>query len=471
MAFYSRPRTRYRRRWRPRRHFRRRRYRRRGRRYYHRRRGGRRWQTVREALPRKRHYLSVTGWEMLGAIGSNIHFTEDGLQVERNIKNNNEVHYFDKLITSQGKVSDKQMGFIDLCGGYGHADITLNGLIQRNQLGMNRFSEDLKEFHWIKFVGGWFQFPPNDEIDYLFRVEHHKPADTTQTQSKQKWNHPAHLINLPGTKIIESIYRSKCCRWKFTRFSPPAEFEGWYELQTFAKFKLLSYMWTTVDLSNPLGLAPYKNTEDPTQENNIEGHGALENSWWPKKGESRNCAWIDRKQYDDAFLRGNDKSWWSKFLPTSETKPKHTPFCPPVWPTDKPQSLWVRYKFKFMLGGFNIGNNFQNYPLIEYQDPPRQILSAEDIHPGELERNGDITARAFRRIIGADNQDEVERTQHLTEQELQLYKSLYYQLRRKRVTWGIVETREISPRKRLGIRDRRDTRRQRMVRSRRRRSL
>ncbi|BBE36946.1 hypothetical protein [Upsilontorquevirus viver2] len=452
MAFYAR--RRYRRHYRrpQRRHFHRRRRwwpRRKWRRHHH---HWRRYQVIKEGVPRKKVTVICRGWEILGVIGSQVQFTtlpssSDAIQVRRNIKNNAKVDYLSKLINSTGSITNCE--FKDFCGGFGNASFTLSGLVQRNQLGMNRFSSRINERHWIRFLGGGLKFPPNNEIDFLFRASTHRPKEGTDREARDKWNHPAHLLNLPGTIIVESIKRTKCCRWKHMRFRPPTDFEGWYDLDQFKDFNLLTYYWTTIHLTNPMGLAPYTTTMS-------EDRAPLKNKWWGPTG-SRSASWINRSEYDREFLSENETSWlqqlWN-FVSSSQKRPKYGPFCPSIYPSTEPQTLWFMYYFKFQIGGLNIDQRFQSWPVDEYTTPPPD--ATEEIRGGELDASGWLCDDAFRRIVGADNQDGLERTAVLTEQQLKLYKLLYSKFGpQRRVRWGRVRTRRISPRRSMGITRRR----------------
>ncbi|WP_294191804.1 hypothetical protein, partial [Pseudomonas sp.] len=384
---------------------------------------------------------------MLGVIGSQLTFepARDGkeyITVRRNIKNNQKVEYLSKLLNDSANISDCE--FKHFCGGYGNASFTLDGLVQRNLLGMNRFSDQINKRHWIKFLGGGVRFPPNDEIDFLFRISLHRPRNDPDRSHKDLWNHPAHLLNLPGTVIIESIKRTKCCKWRHLNFRPPSEFEGWYDLGTFSKFTLMSYYWTTIEMSNPMGIAPY--TVDFNENN-----APLTNRWWGSSNSARACPWINRKAWDQQFLSSYENSWLQQLIDAvtdHQRRPNYSPFCPAVYRSNSPQSLWFLYYFKFQIGGLNIDQKFQNWPIVEYTTPP--VRAAAEIRRGELDESGWLRDDAFARIIGAGDEDGVARTAVLTEQQRKLYKLLYAKYGpQRRVRWGWKRTRRIDPRRRL----------------------
>nr|BDU80027.1 ORF1 [Raccoon dog Torque teno virus 1] len=393
------------------------------------------------ALPRRKRLIVVTGWEILGVLGSVIQWVttsggQESMQVRRNIKTDWTPSYLYKLFQGDNATIKNDVQFKDFCGGYGTGAVTLEGLILRNLLGMNRFSDSLTQFHWIRFIKGHIQLVPNDEIDWLFRVELHRPGKPTDVDAKHKWNHPAVLINLPGTKIVESIKRSKCCRWKHIKFTPPTHFEGWYDLDNFSKYPLFSYMWTSIDLSNPMGMAPY--TKDVTNDTNAP----LVNKWWGKSGDSLKCPWIDRKTYNDKFINDAGNSWLEWLLTSAnDKKPKYSPFNPPVFPTTRSQTLWFRYKLYFQIGGLNINTRFQGYPVAEYESPPPAIdlENSAEIQEEDLDESGQLREEAFRRIAESHLDQVLPR--ELRAFYTKLEKQLHSKIERKKVRWGIKQTR------------------------------
>ncbi|AYP28832.1 MAG: ORF1 protein [Anelloviridae sp.] len=429
-------------------HFRRRRrrYYPRRRRYHHR----RRTEVLREHKPRKQKHITVFGWEILGIAGTTFFWdAENKLKSAQNIKNNQEVGHLSKLGISPNNAKpnfnpdnqNTQCQFKDFCGGFGQASISLAGLASRARYGMARFSETMEDYPWIKFKGAKFQLVPCEQVDYLFRLNNRAPYKTSyEVTAESKWNHPANLLLHGGTRVVESIYRSKCCKWKTIRYRPPPEFEGWYDVGTFASFNLVQYMWTTVSLNNPMGIAPYQRGTT----NLDESKGQIHNQWW-KDGcvdphsNIKNPIWYDRKEYDKQFVQ-DTKSWWDVIWDTNK-KPKHSPFCPPVFTTNNQNVIWCRYKFWFTVGGGTIENRIPAYPLYEI-DPPKTCPGTCQacIKEGDLDSDGLLTESSLRRITG---------THHPSRRELlaKLCKKLRRVLQKRRaksVTWGKKQTRYFS---------------------------
>ncbi|AYP28856.1 MAG: ORF1 protein [Anelloviridae sp.] len=390
-------------------HFRRRRYYPRRRRYRHRRRST---EVLREHKPRKQKWITVYGWEILGVCGTTWFWTDQGkLEYRQNIKNNQPVSHLSELgiLTTNAKpnfTGGEKCEFKHFCGGHGQATITLAGLAERARLGMARFSENFEGYTWIKFLGAKFQLVPANEVDYLFKLNNRAPYKTDPEKAAEtKWNHPANLLLHRGVRVVESIQRSKCCKWKTIKYKPPTEFEGWYDIDNFASFQLLQYMWTTISLTNPMGIAPYAQTGLPNEDT-----GQIVNKWW-KEGctdKSSNLhipQWIDRVTYDSAFLTKNENKWWNNIF--SDTgKPKHSPFCPPVFTTTHPNTLWCRYKFWFKVGGSTIQNYLPLYPIQEIGPPPSTCSTSctACIKEGDLDPDGILTESSYRRITEPHHQ-------------------------------------------------------------------
>lgn len=449
--------TRRRRRFTRRRHkFYKPRYRRRWRRRWHwgRRHSRRRWrktEVVYEHRPRKRKRIVCTGWEILGVVGSHLIFTydKDGnptVTTTRNTKNNKQVTWQKDagFVTSNNTFTPGRCTFASFIGGYGQGTFTLGGLCLRASLGMARFSDSFEGYDWVKYLGGSYQLVPNAEVDWLFRWDNHKnvgydASGRDESKDEGKWNHPANLLLYPFVSIVESIKRSKCCKWKHRRFRPNPLWEGWWDKDRFATYVLGGYMWTTIDLDNPMGLAPY------ARDTGTESSAPLRNDWWPSNYPSQTqgkCpTWINRQEWDKGFLEDNqDNRFRNITWPLSgDKRPRYGPFCPPVLQTDRPQTLWFRYKFVFQFGGTNIENYFPRYPVSEVRDPPKTCPSGcqSCIGEGDLNSNGILTDDAYERITGADKHGRMERESAKT----RLLQLIAKQLKKKRVKWGNVETR------------------------------
>ncbi|AYP28824.1 MAG: ORF1 protein [Anelloviridae sp.] len=455
MAYYQR---RYRPRYRRRHfipHYRRRFHRRR--RWYHprRRRYHRRARTevLREYRPKKQKWITVYGWEILGIAGTAWFWTNDKkLEQRQNIKNNQQVQHLSALGINTNNAApnfsnpnDTKCEFKDFCGGYGQATMSLGGLAQRAQLGMARFSETFEDYTWIKFIGAKFRLVPATEVDWLFRLNNRAPFKIqAESDAEKKWNHPANLLLHRGTAIVESIKRSKCCRWKTIKYHPPTEFEGWYDIGTFVKFPLVQYMWTTISLSNPMGIAPYSQIKNTLQEND----GQIVNKWWKdgckdSRSNMHRPTWFDRETYDGPFLKHTENKWWDTIWPTDTNKPKHSPFCPPVFTTTQQNTIWCLYKFWFKVGGTTIENRIPLYPLHEIEAPKTTCPNTCEacIKEGDLDSSGILKDSSLRRIVGDDHQN---RRRLLEKFRRKLTRVLKKARGSKSVHWGGTQTRYFS---------------------------
>nr|USZ80611.1 ORF1 [Tick-associated anellovirus 10] len=440
-------------------HHRRRRWFRRHWRRAHRRRGWyrrRRVRNIRQLQPRRKRLLVVTGWEILGQVGSQIKYVvnekKDGSQSEPEaridilnpIPMNKQVKYLSLMIpqglanTCQDKWTEnmkkwdydqksEQPYYLgpnhwDFCGGWGYAKFDFQSLILRNLLGMNRFSEDITNFTHIRWLKFKFQLIRGPSVDYLFRIQMHRGPQDFESPLV----HPAHLLNMPFVTWVESIARSKCCRKKVLRRLATTDLSGWYDIESFRNQELVSYQWSAFDPNNPLGKNP-----------DLPGAKTDKFKWWddgwmriraattndataqkPIK-TNRDLNWQDRTTYDNTFVQELDKkvnnyqqSWFQNIWDwvysytkddyTNQKLGKNTPFCPPVLPSTYVNTLWFRYKFYFQVGGATIGRYAPEWPLRETHDNTAKVCRIPGckycIKEGDLDKDGVLTEEAYERI-------------------------------------------------------------------------
>lgn len=303
----------------------------------------------------------------------------------------------------------------DFCGGFGFAKFTLEGLILRNMLGFNRFSEDIKGYSWVKFLGYKFELIPAVDIDYLFRIEPHR---ATEGDYETDLLHPANLLNMPFVTWVKSIKRSKCCRPIVKRRRPPVDIHDWFDIQVFRNITLTSYQWTAFDSNNPMGKNPDITTQKGTYKwwddswmREIKGK---DNNKAPQLSLNMNLTWWNRGTYDQSFVktitkqtRTGKQSWWDwVFTPQPNSTAvggKTTPFLPPIMPSEHINTFWFRYKFTFKFGGATISRNNIQWPIHEADDTTRQCAKNSDTCPicikeGDLDEHGILTERAYQRI-------------------------------------------------------------------------
>nr|WBM82748.1 MAG: ORF1 [Torque teno polar bear virus 48] len=439
-------------------HYRRRRWIRKGRRRWHWRRG-RRYSTVRVTRPRHVRPLIVRGVEILGVQGSQVNFnlvegnnagTDDQWVIS--IKNvapaNREVDYFSTIFPDSTSLNDsckdkwnsKTTAYWNFVGGYGQAEFTFRSLVFRTILGLARFSSKLDGFQYIKFLGYHFTLMRTQHIDYVFFTEGHRgPRDYEKTLL-----HPLNLLNTPGSVLVQSLQRSKCCRTPRVKKRADPTIFGWHDIEDFLGVRLTGYVWSVIELDHPMGKNPNvtKDQEAP-----------ITNEWMNETNEgnkqiSTYCPkWMNRVEYDKDFVDKIDKfqlqqkqNWWDFDFEGSLTQDhgNYAPFLPPMIAADTPQTLWFRYTFLFQIAGKSFGYRRVIWPLREADvcTPcfPRRTEAYEEtcdacIHPEDTDPHGQLKKSAFKRITGSP--------QYRKRRALAFLAHLIRQRRkRKRVKWA-----------------------------------
>nr|UZV41774.1 MAG: ORF1 [Anelloviridae sp.] len=404
------------RRWRkPRRHWRRawRRYRRRS-----------RVRPIIQVQPRRKRFLVVTGWEILGVQGSQVSYKvpqagDPTIEITNVAPSNKQVTYLYKMVpaTPQNTCDDRWISetgkptFWDFVGGFGQAKFDLQSLILRNLLGMNRFSENIRTFSHIRFIKVKIQLVRGPTIDYLFRIQMHRAPFDVETNMI----HPAHFLNMPFVTWVESVSRSKCCRMKVLRRRAPTDLSGWYDIETFRNYELITYQWTVFEPNNPLGKNPQID----------QNKTWWDDSWMRLKstahqiGINKKIDWQDRGSWDATFVNKIAKdqgfenkdpkpqdgvNWWDWIFKTTTmtTKGKNTPFLPSIINSDRINTFWFRYKFYFQVGGAGISRELMDWPIREtYND--NNVCTGDRTCPycikeGDLDDTGLLKEEAYERI-------------------------------------------------------------------------
>ncbi|WCS65245.1 ORF1 [Grizzly bear anellovirus 8] len=369
-------------------HYRKRRWIHRRRRQFWKRRG-RRSSTVRVSRPRHIRVLTIKGVEFLGVQGSSIDYTfvpdntsEQGtwtIDIKNVAPCSKEVTYFSTIFplstevkdSCQDKWNSKETCYWDFVGGFGQAEFTFRSLIYRTLLGLARFSSKLDGFQFIKFLGYRWTLMRARTIDYILLPEAHRgPNDYEKSLI-----HPINLLNTPGSVLVQSVNRTKCCRApKVKKRAEPTIF-GWHDIEEFMNVRLTGYVWSVIELDNPIGRnpnitkqlkAPYDN--DWMNETNDPQNKTIAN-YCPK--------WMNRVDYDKEFVtkvngfqRSQKENWWdwSQEATPTESKYKYgkqSPFLPTLYPAPFPQTLWFRFNFRFLLAGKTFGRTPPSYPVKE----------------------------------------------------------------------------------------------------------
>ncbi|ASH99112.1 ORF1 [Giant panda anellovirus] len=397
------------------------------------------YKPVYQVQPRKRRLLVVTGWEILGIQGSRISYTVDAnnkghIEILDVAPSNKQVKYLSFMIPcSINNVCDEQWNpqggrddcehtqrakkptYWDFVGGYGQAKFDLQSLVLRNLLGMNRFSEDIRGWTHIKFLRFKFQMVRAPELDYLFRTQMHRSPEDWELYAV----HPAWLLNQPSVRWIQSIKRSKCCKMVTIKRHAPIDYSGWYDIESFRNYTLVTYQWTVFDPNNPMGKNPKYNTAD--NESKFWNDDWMRKSNVDRQGQptriGRNLNdtldWMNRITYDNTFVNNvtnnfpgaeTKKTWWDVIFSNSDERisGKQTPFLPSIITADRPNTFWFRYKFYFQLGGITIARHLQKWPIREFDDDTKTCNPSARcqycIQKGDLDEHGILKEKAFQRI-------------------------------------------------------------------------
>lgn len=342
------------------------------------------------------------------------------------------------------------------CGGYGGAWFTLGGLALRSRYGMARFSQQLTGFTWIKFLGARLYLRRGWDVSYLYRWNTHHGGEKEHSAEK-KWVHPGTMLNTPGHVTVLAHMHTHCCKNKRLKIRPPPAMSGWFDLDKFYDTLLGGYFWTAFDPWNPLGFRAInksgKDVDITTQSNckyngNHDSNFNYYNFWWKdrqaNKHGNQQPLWVNRKCFDSKFVKnaetGDNWNWWKMLWGGGSTgyfdddkKPAFSPFCPPVYPASKQNTLWFQYKFFFKLGGRTLEANVPNFPIQEVYEPPSKGCSAGCricLRPGDLDQDGFIKNKKFKQLTSLSIREKLVK---------QLKKVLSKKIRQKikrKVHWG-----------------------------------
>ncbi|AYP28954.1 MAG: ORF1 protein [Upsilontorquevirus procy2] len=388
------------------------------------------YEVLKEVRPKGQTSLVVTGWEILGSVGSIITWTETGGIIKQLIKANNEVTYLYEMGITKENKDDKDektntAEYKHFCGGYGGAWFTLGGLALRARYGMARFSKPLTGFTWIKFLGARVYLRQGWDVSYLFRWNTHHGGEK-EHQAEKKWVHPGTMLNTPGHVTVLAHNHTFCCKAKKLKIKRPPAFSGWFDIDAFYSTLLGGYFWTAFDPWNPLGFRPInKSGSDVSiqhQQNCKYGNKSncndysYFNFWWKDRTANQHGnqqpLWTNRKCFDKKFVdhaeSGDGWNWWKMLWGQGDTtyfngdqKPAFSPFAPPVYQASKQNTLWFQYKFFFKVGGRTLEANVPNFPIQEVYDPPSKGCQAgckTCLQPGDLDKDGFIRRKKFKQL-------------------------------------------------------------------------
>lgn len=303
-------------------------------------------------------------------------------------------------------------------GGWGTAQFSLTTLLDRARCGLCFFNENMNQFTHMKFTGATFYAVPAPNISWLLHFDNHFTNEEQDYKLIKTWCHPLHLLLKRKTIILQSLERYQRGKWKKYKLKPSPELcYRWYDKETFAKFLLASYRWTTVDFRNPFG-PPGADLLDQQQQD------IFWKNEWTKQTDPK---WLNRLDWDKDFVGDNNaggtNSWTDglakKFIywlagKTWTKKGAYSPFCPPI--IDGPlNAFYFFYYFHFKLAGRTFDNplpgdpNHEVNPIPKCTDfNPRKSLCRYCISPKDLDKHGFIKRKRFKRLTRAHKQHRVE---------------------------------------------------------------
>lgn len=347
---------------------------------------------VTEHIPGRHKYLTVTGWEPLGNLCAS-----DSAKSEA---------------TPYCSV-EPQCGTATWHGTWGHHYFTFSNLLNRASARWNMFSGDWESFDYVAFLGGTIRIPQTSTATWMITFDEYLQTAQTKWNEKNKedhWGHPGILLNVPKTHIIFPTWNYRHRKMYKIRITPPP---GWKGVQRFPEamsYICMHWLWTYCDFEH----AFYDNI---CKSNSTDTCQVA--PWWAQNNMLDK--WVDRTKYPASTScgSGTDKNW-GPFLPQRFAPQAHE------------SSLFFLYKLRFKLVGSAIWRPlpriFQAEGLVpdpegppaqqslegqdesEAEQPPhkksKRPLSTYDIWGQDLDSDGFIKERAFRRITGYNPRDE-----------------------------------------------------------------
>lgn len=367
----------------------------RGRRFRRRRYGWRPRQRVRyhkvlQHIPKRHTRLFVRGWEPLGTVCKS-----DGPKSEA-------TPYFS--VEPQANTSTAVWH-----GTWGKHYFTFNNLLQRAKARWCLFSRDWESYDYMLFLGGTILIPQTSHVDWIINFDEYLQTHLIRYNEQSKedhWDHPGILLNTPRSHIIFSPWKYRHQKMYKIKIKPPP---GWTGMQRFPEamgYVCMHWAWTACNFEN----AFYDvRCEDSTRDS------CQAAPWWDNNKYVAG-KWVDRTLYKDNTSCTNEEAW-GPFLPRSFTQAEQS-------------SLFFLYRLKFKLAGNAIWRplprQFQSEGMVPDPEGPltpskashkpeasqpankrrKRPLHEADIWPGDLDSDGFIKKRAYRRITSNHTRDE-----------------------------------------------------------------
>lgn len=388
--------------------------------YYRRRR-----QVLSVKKPRKTYSVYVRGYEPLGCVGSSFDFAAP--QAHWVVNNHWPSAFFSNLL------DDKDAKYSDFVGGWGEATWTLDGILKRIRKGWAEISMNIDSFIYCKLVSITIYGIPLRDHEWVLTGQTHFSTDIKDYQNIKYWIHPLHLMLTPGRLYVPTYIKKQKTFWR-RRFKPPPSMANeWFDKHYFDIVNLFKYQWSIVELQNPVGYP-----EDAENYKDI-----VDNSTWFKKETNskwkNTCfdkQWTEPGNTDLWSLLAKDffKNVWTTLKQKMfNQKTKASPFFPPFYTKKSYECPGFFYKIKFLFGG----HSFQvqdpgDVTEVQKPAPCTQLNCSADINSSDISDGGTISNSAFRRIVGADNEDRMEDTEETTQEteEEEECNSIYSCIRR-----------------------------------------
>lgn len=328
------------------------------------------------------------------------------------------------LDTDEDKIKDTK--YSSFVGGYGQVYWTLQGLIRRAKLGLAFINRNIDDFIFCKFLNAHFYLIPLPSTSWVMTVDPHFSANQKDYQKRINWAHPLKLITTPGRIFCPCLKRKSNKLFYKKKIVPPVDYDNqWRDKSQFANVQLLSYTWSTIELTNPIG--------DPDNlKIDTEKEWPVKNRWFKCK-----CAtWMDRTKWGNLFTNQNTKSGWDtslnnwfKYLQgkwfafwgqtktTDSSYGEHGPFCPVFYNTDTLESMGFFYKVNFLFTGHSVQATDPGSAGIEINSPKqcngggcptsctcyRHGTTPDDYSPG-----GTLSSQKFRELTECDLSDSMD---------------------------------------------------------------
>nr|ASA48605.1 ORF1 [Torque teno Leptonychotes weddellii virus 1] len=402
--------------------------------------------SVRYYPSRRRKRISVRGWEPLGNICPG-----DSACAEATPYNDLDMDEYD--ITTVDQQQGNNWG--QWHGQWGHHFFTMRNLLRRSQYYFNYWSGDWEGYDYLRFMGGTIWLPRMPGFSWLFYLDKSIQSNPRESDPEPKyksdktWVHPGILFNRPGAKLMISTFQAQNrVFFRKLKVTPPAAWEGNYRLDVAMDFLLFHWSWTVCNLTS--SFFDFYCQKKRTTSETSRADKCTQRPWFmgekevwervqgqsfaniPKefmdrlkaeKKDSR-AAWVYRQAYIKSDCTDTDKAVdkapanfhnWGPFLPQNV-----------LYDYYAGNSLYFRYKLWFKVSGDSLYRRLPSKPCKGSVIPPapgakdglcpevqiKSILkrkkpaSIYEILPGDLDKGGLLTDRAYRRITGSSGADE-----------------------------------------------------------------